>query len=62
MITIIGTTEETDYIIEQLACGACEGCPGRAECRESREKDEPDDGQSCGEVIRRHIEIINREE
>lgn len=58
MITIIGTPEETDYIIEQLACGACEGCPGRAECRTIR-VNEPDDGQSCGEVIRRHIKIVN---
>lgn len=61
MITITGTPEETDYIIEQLACGACEGCPGRAECQGNGKKREPDEGQSCGEVIRRHIEIINRE-
>ena len=59
MITIRGTTEETDYIIEQLACGACEGCPGRGECKKQRDTGEPDDGESCGEVIHRHINIEN---
>ena len=59
MITIRGTTEETDYIVEQLACGACEGCPGRVECRKQRNTEEPDDGESCGEVIRRNINIEN---
>lgn len=59
MITIIGTEKETDCIIEQLACGACEYCIVRADCPGIRVK-EPDDGKSCGEKIRRHIKIINK--
>lgn len=48
MITIIGTTEETDYIIEQLACGACEGCPGRAECRKAEKRTSRTTGKAAG--------------
>lgn len=57
MITITGTVAEIDYIIEQLACGVCEGCPAAVGCRKS-ERWKPEDGQSCGEKIRRHIKII----
>lgn len=59
MITITGTAAETDYIIEQLACGACEGCPAQTECKGAGKRDKTDDGLSCGELIRRHIKIIN---
>ena len=59
MITITGTVAETDYIIEQLACGSCEGCPAQAECKEVEKRDKTDDELSCGELIRRHIKIIN---
>lgn len=59
MITITGTAAETDYIIEQLACGSCEGCPAQKECKGAGKREGTDDELSCGERIRRHIKIIN---
>lgn len=59
MIKIVGTEKETDYIIEQLACGTCESCPGHKECRGNKEEKGKGEMESCGETIRRHIEIIN---
>lgn len=59
MIKITGTERETDYIIEQLACGTCERCPGRKECQKNKAEKGKGEKESCGETIRRHIEIIN---
>lgn len=71
MITIQGTEEEIDYIIDCMI-GNCEGCQGREECKKEREQcdncqggktcDECiEEGKSCGEVIREHINIIVEE-
>lgn len=59
MIRITGTEKETDYIIEQLACGTCEGCPGREICKENKTEKGKGEKESCGETIRKCIEIIN---
>lgn len=62
MITVIGAQQEIDYVVEQLACGSCEECPGRVECDTRRKSArEPGEGESCGEVIRRHIITVREE-
>ena len=59
MIRITGTEKETDYIIAQLACGTCEGCPGRKACKGNKTEKGKEEKESCGETIRKCIEIIN---
>jgi hypothetical protein len=65
MITITGTQEETDNVVEMMAlAGACDICPGAAECRQHRNDPEDDANQweqlSCGEVIRHNVKIEER--
>lgn len=59
-MTIIGTEKETDYVIEQMAYGSCDGCPAYKTCKGEKRKKEydKDNGESCGEAIRKHIKII----
>ena len=63
MLTIMGTVEETDNIVEMMAVArACDICPGAHECEQH--KDDPENNGSeweklsCGEVIRKNVNII----
>lgn len=67
MITIKGTEEETDYIIDCMIDN-CDGCPARKACREESKACKNcidkscdvciEEGKRCGEMIREAINII----
>lgn len=63
VLTIMGTVEETDNIVEMMAlAGACDICPGAHECKQHKEEPENTGSAweklSCGEVIRKNVNII----
>ena len=61
MITIKGTEEEIDFLIDCMV-GRCDGCEAREACNKDEDQFEINEytgeRKSCGEVIREAINII----